>query len=222
MIGTPKDVGFAAALALALIAGACGPSAPPPETPATPPEGPAPTPPGGPQGPEAPPAGTATPGAKPTAGPPSTPIQPSKLLDDLKKAGINLAAIGPLEKVPLATKKKVMPLFQKSLGFEACTGCHVEGDFKKDTHNMKVARQMWNHFVVQLRDEKGGNVFCDSCHSGKAQVLNRSDKDAVKKFMESDYVGKLARADKKDHECATCHGDAMELKIIDKLWAIPK
>jgi hypothetical protein len=40
--------------------------------------------------------------------------------------------------------------------------------------------------------------------------------------MESDYVGKLTRADKKDHECATCHTDALETKIFEKLWKIPK
>jgi hypothetical protein len=87
---------------------------------------------------------------------------------------------------------------------------------------MKVARGMWNHFVAPLRDEKGGAVFCDSCHGGAKLVLNRADKKAVEKFMEDEYEHKLTRADKKDNECGTCHGDAMELKIIEKLWNIPK
>ena len=38
----------------------------------------------------------------------------------------------------------------------------------------------------------------------------------------NDYVGKLTHADKKDQECGSCHGDAFEVKIIEKLWGIPK
>ena len=33
--------------------------------------------------------------------------------------------------------------------------------------------------------------------------------------------GKLTRADKKEHACSTCHGESMEIAIIDKLWKIP-
>jgi hypothetical protein len=220
------DVAFAAALALAFGLGACGSSTPAPEAPTAPTE-PSAAPSATPAATGAPTGGPAASGAPTSAPPaatpsgPSTPVQKSALLDDLKKAGINLATITPLEKIPLATKKKVMPLMQKSLGFDACTGCHVEGDFKKETRNMKIARQMWDHFVVGLRQDKA-NVFCDSCHANKQTVLNRGDKDAIKKFMETEYVGKFSRSDKKEHECSTCHGEAMELKIIDKLWAIPK
>jgi hypothetical protein len=38
--------------------------------------------------------------------------------------------------------------------------------------------------------------------------------------MESDYVGKFARADKKENACTSCHGDEMELKIIEKRWKV--
>jgi hypothetical protein len=229
-----KTLGLAASIALAALAAACGSATP---TPAVPEAPTAPT--AAPVGTGAPlaavPTAPAVPSAAPTAAPtvptapaapggPSanTPLHPSQMLDDLKKAGVDLAAFPELEKMPLPVKKKVMPFFQKSLGFAACTGCHVEGDFKKETRNIKIARGMWKHFVAQMRDDKGGLVFCDSCHGGKDLVLNRADRPALKKFMESDYEGKLTRADKKDNECSTCHGDAMELKIIEKLWGIPK
>jgi hypothetical protein len=142
------------------------------------------------------------------------------MLADLKATGINLTKISEIGKLPLAQKKKVMPIMQKAMGYTACTGCHVEGDFKAETRNLKISREMWNAYTVPLRDEKGGVLFCDSCHSGQAKVLNRADKEALKKFMEDEYEHKLTRADKKDMECSTCHGEAMETKIIEKLWKI--
>jgi hypothetical protein len=212
--------GLAAVLAFAGIAGACG-STPPPETPTTPTaspdEGPAPSGPA-PEG-----TGTAaTPETpKPAAGTPSQPLVPSKMLEDVKKLGVDLAKSPDLAKMPLDKKKKLMPLFQKALGFEACTGCHAEGDMKAKTRNREIGSGCWKTFVQPLRDEKGGPIFCDSCHNGKAKFLNRSDVEAVKKFMEDEYEHKLTRADKKETECATCHGEAVELKIFDKLWKAP-
>ncbi|XYH92404.1 multiheme c-type cytochrome [Sorangium sp. So ce1128] len=152
----------------------------------------------------------------------STPIQATKFEADLKKIGINLKKIPELEKLPTAQKKKVMPLLQKALGYDTCQSCHAEGDFKKETRDMKVAREMWRHFVVPLRSESGGTLFCDSCHAGNEHVLNRKDKKALQAFMEEEYQNKLARANKEDMECGTCHGDAMETKIIEKLWNIPE
>ncbi len=165
-----------------------------------------------------PPATSATPSSAPPSLGKNTPIQPSVLVADAKKLGIDFKV--PLAKVPFATKKKLMPLFVKALGYEGCTGCHVEGDFEKETRNMKVARGMWDHFVVGLRDAQGNATFCDGCHSGKAKSLDRSNMDGLKRIMETDYQGKLVRADKKAHDCTTCHGDAAELKIFEKLWGI--
>lgn len=229
-----KQIGLLSALLFAAVAGACGPATPGPENPSDKggeTGGPAATGTTAPSG-----APTGTPESAPTAAPKETaaaaappapvgaaknvPLIESKMLDDLKKAGVNLDKVAELEKLPLAAKKKVMPLMQKALGYEACTGCHVEGDYKKETRNMKITREMWRAYSVPLRDEKGKAVFCDNCHSGQAKVLNRADKEAVKKFMEDEYEHKLTRADKKDVECSTCHGDDMELKVIEKMWKI--
>lgn len=178
--------------------------------------------------------GAKTDGAKPDAGggdkkpdaPPaaaakkSSPIRASAMLEDVKKAGIDLKKIPDFDKMPLATKKKLMPLFQKSLGFADCQGCHVKDDFKAETRNLKITRGMWKHFVVAVRDEKGGAVFCDTCHEGSPKNLDRSDRKAMEKFMEDEYEHKLTKADKKEMECTTCHTDTMEMKIIEKVWGI--
>jgi hypothetical protein len=225
MNATTKTLGLAFALAIAALGAACGPP-PSPETPNGAPEAgssPSVAPgSGAPSGePGAAPATSSAPA--PAAGGPSgnTPLGPSKYIEDLKKIGIDLKKSPELEKIPLAEKKKLMPFFQKSLGFDSCTGCHVDSDYKQVTHNMKLARGMWKSFVVALRDEKSNPIFCDSCHQGKAKLLNRANRKGVSDFMESDYQNKLNRADKKDHVCSSCHGEDMETKIFEKIWKIP-
>lgn len=225
---------------MAALVGACGPATPNPDDPANKTGGettggaattaptssaaPTPTPSGTPEaapsGTPAAPSGAAAAPPAPVGAAKNVPVVESKMLEDLKKAGVNIDKMSDLEKLPLAAKKKVMPLMQKAMGYEACTGCHVEGDYKKDTRNMKITREMWRAYSVPLRDEKGKAVFCDNCHSGQAKVLNRADKEALKKFMEDEYEHKFTRADKKEVECSTCHGDDMELKVIEKMWKI--
>ncbi|MBK8252288.1 MAG: hypothetical protein IPK82_06415 [Polyangiaceae bacterium] len=230
-----SSIGLAFALALAGIASACGPATPDSQTPPTPTADAtataAPT-----AAPTAEPtaAPTAAPTVAPTAAPTTTAVAPpappgpaikaTAFAEDLKKAGFDLAKMPPkLDKMTDAQKKKIMPLFVKALGYENCTGCHVDGDFKKKTRNIHIAEHMYDEFVAALRDEKGGaTVFCDSCHQGKPKVLNRADKEAVGKYMDEQYVNKFARADKKKNECASCHGDPPEMKIFDKKWQVAK
>lgn len=232
------SIGLALVLALAGVASACGPSTPDANTP------PAPT---GEATATAAPTTTAAPTAEPTAAPttsaaptstaaptasatpapaapPGPPVMASKMAEELKKAGFDLAKLpAKIDKMSDGQKKKIMPLFVKALGYENCNGCHVEGDFKKKTRNIHIAEHMYDEFVAGLRDEKGAaTMFCDSCHQGKAKILNRADLKAVGKFMDEQYVGHMARADKKDHGCATCHGDTMEMKIFDKMWQANK
>jgi hypothetical protein len=146
------------------------------------------------------------------------------MLAELGATGVNLSQLQPLAEMSLEEKKKLMPLFQKALGFKDCGGCHAGGsdglDFKAETHHKKIARGMWDHFVVPLRDEQGANIFCDSCHAGKVEVLNRSNHEDLMAFMKAQYVGKLRRADGQEHTCATCHGEPMAPRIFAKLWNI--
>jgi hypothetical protein len=232
------SIGLALALAIAGIVSACESSNPDAKVPptatnepvatATPTETAAAT---------APPASTGAPTANatstgaptastppPSAAPPGPPVMASKMAEDLKKEGFDLAKLPPkLAKMPDAQKKKIMKLFVKSLGYESCTGCHVENDFKKKTRNMAIAAHMYDDFVAGLHGDKGAaNIFCDSCHQGKAKFLVRTDLKAVGKFMDEQYVGHMERTDKKDHACGTCHGDTMEMKVFDKLWLVNK
>ncbi len=150
------------------------------------------------------------------------PLSATKFADELKKLGFDgKKALPDLEKMDIKAKKKLMPLFQKALGYEACTGCHAaEGDYDTTTRNMKITRKMWSQFVAAVRDDKGGLVFCDSCHNGGTKILNRLDRKSVGKFMHENYVDKLARADKQDNGCAACHGSPLEPSIIEKRWGI--
>lgn len=227
-----KTLGLAFLLSLSAAAAACGPP-PPAEGPigattAPPLETSAPVTTAAPAATTAapvattPPSNTGAPAATPApAAVNNVPIQPSKMLDDVKKLGVDLRKVGDLEKIDLTQKKKLMPLFQRAMGYTSCTGCHAEGDFTKVTRNIQITRAMWKHYVVALRDDKGGPLFCDSCHAGNAKLLDRGDKKALAKFMTENYEAKLTRADKREHSCTGCHGDDMQMKIIEKIWMIP-
>ncbi len=144
------------------------------------------------------------------------------MLEDLKALGIDPQHPGKLESIKGAKKRKVMGLFVKALGMSGCDGCHVHGDFEADTPNKRLAGAMWNHFVADLRMKGGSPVFCDSCHQGKSNLLARSDKKALSKFMQANYESKLERVDGKDHNCETCHSDPFEGKIFEKVWKVCK
>ncbi len=220
---------------LAALGAACGPP-PPVDTPPSPSGAPsvAPAPSADPTAaPSADP--TAAPSAAATVAPTAAPValllgmpaknsalSATKYQAELKKLGFDgKKAMLDLEKMDLPTKKKLMPLFQKALGYDSCNGCHAgDGDYRTSTRNMKVTRKMWSQFVSALRDDAGGLVFCDSCHNGAERILNRTDKKTVSKFMHEDYVAKLTRADKQRNECATCHGTLMQPEIIAKQWGI--
>jgi hypothetical protein len=115
-----------------------------------------------------------------------------------------------------------MKLFKQALGYDSCGGCHVGDQFEKPTRNKEITRKMWETFLVPLRDAKGAPLFCDSCHAGRAKNLDRDAMDGLQRVMETDYQGKLTRADKQPHDCSTCHGKGQEPepKIIEKLWGI--
>jgi len=218
-----KTTGLAIALFTAMVGAACGSAPPQVDGPVSPggetPAGPGATAPADGGGDVTPPTdgGGDTPAAPKGE---NTPLKATEMLAAIKKAGLDPAKLPPMAKLTMGQKKKIMPALKKSLGYSECTGCHVEGDYKKKTRNTAIALKMWDEFVVPLRDEKGGPLFCDSCHSGTAKVLAHGDEDGVKKFMESDYEGKLTRADKEELACTTCHGDAMDNHIIQDLWEI--
>jgi len=213
---------FAAAAACGPADGGSRPSAQFPTAPTSPAPGdttgPAPTPPpAGTTEPQPAPSGTTatTPEPPPFHGP-MKPIAPSAMEAKLRDIGLDPAALPPLNKLDAKTLRDVMNTFTKALGVQ-CSHCH-EKDFKAPTEKKKIATHMWNDFTRGLALEGGGALYCDSCHGGRAELLDRRDLGALGSWMQDNYVDKMKRADKKDHGCETCHGDPFEGKVLSKLW----
>src|SRR5262249_31213118 len=99
-----------------------------------------------------------------------------------------------------------------------CDGCHDTRDFRAPTPHKKIATHMWNDFSRRLVAADGQALYCDSCHAGHAEFLDRKDGSATSDWMQANYVDRLKRADGKDHGCETCHGDPMEPKIFARVW----
>ncbi|HLK40352.1 MAG TPA: cytochrome c3 family protein [Polyangiaceae bacterium] len=162
------------------------------------------------------PAGSATPAAPTQEAVPvemKAPV-PSALTADLQALGLDAKRLPPIEKLEPKALRGVMKLMAKSLGVK-CGDCHQEGDFAAPTRRKKIAAHMWDDLVVKLSMAEGGPLFCDSCHQGRVQQLDRRDKKALAKWMDANFVDKLARKDAKSQECETCHVD-MEMQLLAK------
>ncbi|WP_146655249.1 cytochrome c3 family protein [Labilithrix luteola] len=166
------------------------------------------------------PVGTATtgPAASATVAPggptsPMAPMKASAMGEDLQKLGLDAKALPSLNRLPPEKLRQVMKTFNKALGTQ-CTGCHEANDFHAPTKNKKIASKMWDLYVRGLVAEDGGPVFCDSCHEGKMEFLDRHDKKALSAWMDENFVKKLKRVDKKENGCETCHGDPFEPHIL--------
>jgi hypothetical protein len=144
-------------------------------------------------------------------------VATSTMAEDLKKLGIDPLKPPPLNKLSPDVVRKLMPTFAKALGVQ-CTACHDDKNFKAWTPNKRVAAKMWSEFVVGMRMDDGSPLYCDSCHGGHMEFLDRADKKALSGWMEANFVKKLKRADKKDHSCDQCHGDPFEGKFL-AAWA---
>ncbi|MBX3207937.1 MAG: hypothetical protein KF764_23020 [Labilithrix sp.] len=224
-------VGAAAILALSAAATtACGPgegsTGPGPQTPPTTTSPSATSPPatsGSTGGSRPGPATGGTTMTSPPSSPPPAPMKdvaPSTMAAKLRDIGLDPTALPPLNKLDAKTLRDVMNTFTKALGVQ-CSHCH-EKDFRAPTANKKIATHMWNDFTLALaldgEPAGGGALYCDSCHGGRAQFLDRRDLGALGAWMQDNYVDKLRRADGKDNTCDTCHGDPFEGKILSKLW----
>jgi Cytochrome c7 and related cytochrome c len=152
----------------------------------------------------------------------STPIEmkspvPSAMQAELHALGLDPSSLPPIEKLDAKALRGVMKLIAKSLGAK-CGDCHAEGDFASPTPRKKVAAKMWDEFVVKLAFAADGSpLFCDSCHQGRKKELDRTDKKALARWMDANFVEKLKRSDDKDHDCETCHVN-MEMRFVSR-WA---
>jgi hypothetical protein len=168
----------------------------------------------------APPAATAKSTATASGAPAPTPemksIAPTAMATELRQIGLDPAALPPLNKLDARTLRDVMNTFTKALGVK-CTYCH-EKDFKAPTPNKKITAHMWDDFTRALALDRDGALYCDSCHGGRARILDRQNVVVLGDYMQSNYVEPLRRVDKKEHSCETCHGEPFEGHIFQKLW----
>ena len=142
---------------------------------------------------------------------------------ELQAIGLDPENLPPLDRLEPAQLRKVMKSFSKSLGL-ACHDCHVENDFALPTPRKLIAQKMWDRWVRPLSlvtaDTAHGAklLYCDSCHQGRALILDRRDKHALSDWMDRNFVDKVKRADGKEHNCSTCHGEPFAPKFLAR-WA---
>jgi hypothetical protein len=171
-------------------------------------------------------------------------IVPTQLGSELSALGLDAHALPPLDKVEGDKLRKVMKLFNRSLGVK-CNFCHAD-DYAAPTAKKRVAERMWDEFARGLQMTDGSAVFCDTCHQGKAEFLDHGDNKALGHWMEEHFSAKLAlrpsgarpsmpagpshssavpmaapSASAGPHAelaCAACHGEPFEGDIV-KFWA---
>src|SRR5688572_4312364 len=98
----------------------------------------------------------------------------------------------------------IMKKFTESLGVE-CKDCHAQKtdadgnplenaqgkpqlDYHAQTEMVVMAERMWDEWVAPFRfvDDESQPVFCDSCHQGKSQFLDRTlDHEALAGWMKA-------------------------------------
>jgi hypothetical protein len=154
--------------------------------------------------------------AVPTVAPLMKPPIATAMGAELKAIGLdvkNLPSMATMMKAKKKELRQVMPLLAKATGYK-CKECHDADDFAKPTAKKAAAMHMWDDWSRGLTFSDGSPLFCDSCHQGQSVLLDRSDKKSLAKWMQTAYVDPLARKDKKDHGCATCHGDEMDMHFL--------
>ncbi len=159
-------------------------------------------------------AGSSAQGPGPTAG-----VIPSAMGEQLKAAGLDLKNLPSLEDIDDAHMIDVMKIISTTLGTK-CDGCHTM-DKKEETTNKRIARVMWEELVVKLTLKDGTPLFCDSCHQGKLEFIDRTDENAIGGWMKTNFVEALARKDGQKHTCSTCHGTPFVGGLLDVWGADP-
>ncbi len=96
-------------------------------------------------------------------------------------------------------------------------------DFTKATPMKNVAMRMWSDWVVGLQFKgpqaaaaKSG-LFCDSCHQGKKEFIDRTDEKAAGLWMRQNFVSKLEQKNGDAVTCGTCHGSPFDGDFL-KAW----
>lgn len=153
--------------------------------------------------------------AKPAPMRPLTPTQYGKTLYEL---GLDDNNLPTMDKLTPEQLRKVMGLFTKSLGVD-CKFCHKGGDFRAPTEHKQLAKRMWNEWVHGMKLSAGGAqtpVFCDSCHQGRAEFLDKSNQDELARWMKAELVDRLHPSAGGAMSCETCHGTPFDGDFLQK------
>lgn len=144
-------------------------------------------------------------------------VLPSAHAERLRELGLNPAELPQIEAMSPVQRFGVMKVITESLGVE-CDYCHQGANYRAPTPQKEVARFMWNKMTAPHSIE-GGELFCDSCHQGKATNLERTSTKLVEAYMFQEYAGKLVRRQARAQlECSDCHGDPFQSELFEKSW----
>lgn len=163
------------------------------------------------------PAPVATPvdAADPTEAGPT--IRASTAVDAFAQAGLDPNNLpGTLTEADSVAHFTLMQSFTGSLGV-TCGACHTS-NYAESTPEKAIARHMWNDILAKLEFKDGSPLYCDSCHQGRMQFLDRSNPAAVAAWMNENMVKPLQRRDGGEHDCSTCHGNPPTYELLET-WA---
>jgi hypothetical protein len=124
----------------------------------------------------------------------------------LAAAGLDVNNLPSLHDLPMNQKMKVMRTFNESMGIQ-CNSCHDLSDYSIETKQKEIARAGWDEISRGLVMADGsGAIYCDSCHYGKFDFLDRSKGyDGIAQWMADNFVAKLADKSGEAMACTTCH-----------------
>lgn len=152
-------------------------------------------------------AGAAAPSDTDAAAP-TGPRGPSATTFTAKLAAIGLDVnnLPALHDLPTAQKLKVMRTFNESMGI-TCTNCHDASDYAKMTPQKEIAAAGWEDISRKVTMADGAPIYCDSCHYGKFDFLDRTSGFAgIQSWMKTNFVETLKTKAGDAMACSTCHG----------------
>lgn len=146
------------------------------------------------------------------------PLVATQYADSLRGMGLDPSNLPELNKLTPEQLRKVMGLFSKSLGVD-CKFCHTGGNMRASTPHKSVATRMWNEWVhnTQLVTAgANGPIFCDSCHQGRAEFLDKSNHEALAGWMKTELVERMHKTSGDPMSCQSCHGKPFDGHFLEK------
>lgn len=119
--------------------------------------------------------------------------------------GLDVNNLPSLHDLPMNQKMKVMRTFNESMGIQ-CNACHDLSDYSAETKQKEIARAGWDEISRKVTMADGSPLYCDSCHYGKFDFLDRTGGHAaISQWMQTNFVEKLKSKSGEEMACTTCH-----------------